>query len=295
MAWTIDGRTVLITGAARGIGAETAERLYARGANLALVGLEPERLEALADRLGGRAVAFEADVTDAEALREAVDAAVARFGGLDVAIANAGLHFAGSVVDAPAEQLDRVLAVNLHGVLHTVRACAPHVIARRGYLLNVASLAAASHAPLMGAYAASKAGVEALTNSLRQELRPTGTRVGCAYFGFIDTDLVKGAMAHQSSQTMERLLPAFVRKPVPVSAAADAIERAVLKRAARTWAPRYVGAALTSRGWMQPLMEQRTMRSRLLPTALAQAEADAAGQDPTLGISAPARELEAVR
>ncbi len=168
-------------------------RLHARGANLALVGLEPERLEALAARLGDRAAAFEADVTDPDALQAAVDAAVARFGGLDVAVANAGLHFAGAIVDAPAEQLDRVLAVNLHGVLHTVRACAPHVIEREGYLLNVASLAAASHAPLMGAYAASKAGVEALTNALRQELRPDGARVGCAYFGFIDTDLVRGS------------------------------------------------------------------------------------------------------
>ena len=68
MSWTIEGRTVLITGAARGIGAATAERLHARGANLALVGLEPEQLEALADRLGDRAAAFEADVTDPDAL-----------------------------------------------------------------------------------------------------------------------------------------------------------------------------------------------------------------------------------
>ena len=102
-------------------------------------------------------------------------------------------------------------------------------------------------------------------------------------------------MSHASSQTMERLIPAFVRKPVPVSAAADAIERAVLKRAARTWAPRYVGAALASRGWMQPLAEQRTMRSRLLPTALEQARTDALKQDAKMGISGVARELEAVR
>lgn len=294
MSWTIDGRTVLITGAARGIGAATAERLHARGANVALVGLEPERLEALAGRLGGRAAAFEADVTDADALEEAVAGAVERFGGVDVAVANAGLHFAGSILDSPADNLQRVLDVNLNGVLNTVRACAPQVVERRGYLLNVASLAAASHAPLMGAYAASKAGVEALTNVLRQELRPAGVRVGCAYFGFIDTDLVRGSMDRASSQTMERLLPAFVRTPVPVDAAAAAVERAVAGRRARTWAPRYVGAALAARGWMQPLGEQRAMRSPLLPVALRQAREDARTQDPELGIAGSARELAEV-
>ena len=292
MGWDIEGRTVLVTGAARGIGAETATRLHARGANVALVGLEPDLLEQLAARLGDRVAAYEADVTDAAALERAVNGAAQRFGGIDVAIANAGLHFVGAVSDAPAEQLERVLDVNLYGVLRTVRAAAPHVVARRGYLLNVASLAAASHAPLMGAYAASKAGVEALTNSVRQELRPTGTRVGCAYFGFIDTDLVRGGLEHPSSQTMERLMPAFVRRPVPVSAAGAAIERGVLGRKARVWAPRYVGGALALRGVMQPLFEQRAMRSRRLPVALEQAADPAsltAGQDSQLGIAAAGR------
>jgi NAD(P)-dependent dehydrogenase (short-subunit alcohol dehydrogenase family) len=161
------------------------------------------------------------------------------------------------------------------------------VVQRRGYLLNVASLAAAAHAPLMGAYAASKAGVEALTNCLRQELRPTGTRVGCAYFGFIDTDLVRGAMQHRSSRTMEGLLPAFVRRPVPVSAAGEAIERGVLRRSARVWAPRYVGGALALRGVLQPAAEVRAMRSRRLEQALGEA-GDGAAQDPRLGIAVTA-------
>src|SRR5439155_23656148 len=93
-------RTVFITGAARGIGAATAERLHARGDNVALVGLEPERLEALAARLGDRAAFFEADVTDRAALDAAVAGAVERFGGIDVAIANAGIHTTGSLLGA---------------------------------------------------------------------------------------------------------------------------------------------------------------------------------------------------
>ena len=290
MSWDVAGRTVLITGAARGIGAETAKRLHARGANVALVGLEPERLEALASELGTRALAVEADVVDAEALERAVDAAVARFGGIDVAIANAGVAFVGTLADSPIEQLRRVLDVNLYGVLNTVRAAAPHVIERRGYLLNVASLAAASHAPLMGAYAASKAGVEALTDCVRQELRSTGVRVGCAYFGFIDTDLVKASYATSPAEVLNKRAPAFIRNPAPLSSAVDAIERGVERRSARVWAPRWVGPALVLRGLFQPLTERRLLRE---PGELSEALrlADPASgsvpeQDPLLGVAA---------
>src|SRR5450756_420872 len=97
----VNGRTVFITGAARGIGAETARRLHAKGANVALVGLEPERLEQLAAQLGDRALAFEADVTDYEALQRAVSATVERFGGIDVGIANAGIVYTGPLATAP--------------------------------------------------------------------------------------------------------------------------------------------------------------------------------------------------
>src|ERR1700694_1922760 len=100
----VDGRTVSITGAARGIGAAAAERLHAKGANVALVGLEPERLEENAARLGDRAAFFEADVSDIDALEHAVRGTVERFGAIDVAIANAGIAFTGSLASAPIEQ-----------------------------------------------------------------------------------------------------------------------------------------------------------------------------------------------
>jgi NAD(P)-dependent dehydrogenase (short-subunit alcohol dehydrogenase family) len=289
------GRTVLVTGAARGIGAETAVRLHGLGANVALVGLERPRLETLADRLGDRVEVFEADVVDAEALERAVAGTVARFGGIDVGIANAGLHFVGALATAPIEQLERELEVNLYGVLRTVRAVLPHIVERRGYVLNVASLAAASHAPLMGSYSASKAGVEALTNCLRVELAPTGARAGCAYFGFIDTDLVRGGLGHPSSQTLERIMPVFVRRPVPVSVAVDAIERGIRGRRARVWAPRYVGGALALRGLLQPLLERRAARDPRVREAIELARPGAphaAKQDPLLGVAAaePAEE-----
>ena len=292
MSYEIAGKTVFITGAARGIGAATARRLHSRGANVALVGLEPELLSALAEELGERAAWFEADVVDGDALDAAAAGAVARFGGIDVAIANAGIHFVGALATAPVEHVERVLEVNLMGVWRTDRAVIEQITARRGYLLNVASLAAASHAPLMGPYAASKAGVEALTDALRMETAPSGARVGCAYFGFIDTDLVTGSFAHPSTKAMEKLMPGFVRKPVPVSAAVDAIERGIARRSARVWAPRFVGGALALRGILQPLTERRAAGSRHLREGLALAQPDTGelhAQDDKLGVSVQAK------
>jgi NAD(P)-dependent dehydrogenase (short-subunit alcohol dehydrogenase family) len=289
--YDVAGRTVFITGAARGIGAASARRLHAAGANVALVGLEPALLEQLAASLGDRAAAFEADVTSHDALRRAVRGTVARFGAIDVAIANAGISYIGSLATAPIEQVERALEVNLMGVWRTNRAVIEHVVARRGYLLNISSLAAASHTPLMGPYAASKAGVEALTDCLRAETAPTGARVGCAYFGFIDTDLVRASFAHPSTQILKDTLPAFVAKPAPLSQAIDAIERGVARRSARVWAPRYVGGALALRGVLQPLMELQMRLHRDLPRALELADPTRGGvadQHSELGVAVDA-------
>lgn len=276
----LQGKTALITGAARGIGAGVAESLHARGANVALVGLEPERLEALAGRLDERALWHEADATDAGALGDAVDAAQERFGGIDVAIANAGVHWTGSFAEAPIEQLEREIEINLLGVLRTDRAVLPALRRSRGYLLNVASLAAASHTPLLSSYTASKAGVEALSDSLRQELAAEGVGVGCAYFGFIDTDMVREAFAHPSTEPGLSMLPSYFRRPAPVEEAVGAIVEGVLRRRSRIWAPRYVGPALMLRGILQPLTEWRTKRSRSLRRAV-----ELAAPDPELDLS----------
>jgi NAD(P)-dependent dehydrogenase (short-subunit alcohol dehydrogenase family) len=290
--YEIDGRTVFVTGAARGIGAAVAERLHAAGANVVLVGLEPERLEERAAGLGDRALAVEADVTDADALERAVRSAVERFGAIDVAIANAGIAFVGALATAPVEQVERTLAVDLLGVWRTDRAVLPQVIERKGYLLNVASMAAVTHTPLLGPYSAAKAGVEALSDSLRVELAPTGARVGCAYFGFIDTDLVRAGMAHPAASALQGLVPEAFRRPAPVSAAVDAIEAGIRRGSARVWAPRYVGAALLARGILQPLTERIAMRSGRLAASVQLAEPraeDGDDQHALLGIAARAR------
>ncbi|HXQ00015.1 MAG TPA: SDR family oxidoreductase [Solirubrobacteraceae bacterium] len=291
--YDVSGRTVFITGAARGIGAETARRLHSKGANVALIGLEPERLQALAAELGERAAAFEADVSDYEALQRAVSATVERFGGIDVGIANAGIAFTGPIASAPVEQVERTLAVNFLGVWRTNRALIEQIVERKGYLLNISSLSAIAHAPLMAPYSSAKAGVEAFTNALRMETAPSGARVGCAYFGFIDTDLVRASFAQPSTQGIRRKSPGFLTKPAPVSTAVDAIERGIERRSARVWAPRWVGPTIVLRGLIQPLTERRLLSD---PDGLSESirasetSRETAKQDPLLGVAMQAVE-----
>jgi NAD(P)-dependent dehydrogenase (short-subunit alcohol dehydrogenase family) len=268
---------VMITGAARGIGAESAKQLYARGHEVALVGLEPAELEARAAELGSRAAAFECDVTDREALDRVVAQIVERFGGIDVVIANAGVSTVGTVSTLDPDEFERVVEVNLLGVYRTVRAALPQVTERRGYVLVVASLAAALHGGMMANYAMAKAGAEAFANSLRQELAPQGTAVGCAYFGFIDTDMVRDAYEHPASLRARRDAPQWVTRPIPVSEAGAAIVRGVEGRRARVWAPRWVGAALALRGILMPLLERRQLHDAGSAEALELAAAQPVG------------------
>lgn len=290
-ALRIAGATALVTGAARGIGAGIAERLHNRGANVALVGLEPERLNELAQRLGEQAIAIEADVTDLQAMQDAVQTALERFGRIDIGIANAGISFTGPLRTAPVQQVERTFAVNLLGVWRTDRALMEAIVDSRGYLLNVASLAAASHAPMMGPYSSSKAGVEALTDVLRMELSPAGVSVGCAYFGFIDTDLVKAAFSMPSAAGVRGKMPSFVREPAPLSKALDALERGIERRAARLWAPKWVGPAIALRTLIQPLTERQVLSDKpTLEAAMAAAidTGETDGQHPLLGVAASA-------
>lgn len=247
--YPVAGRVVLITGAARGIGAATARELCARGARVSLAGLEPDLLEAVAGELGPGAAWFEADVTDVAALEEAVAGTVERFGAVDVVVANAGVAPVGTVTTLDPAAFERTIEVNLLGVYRTVRAALPHVLERRGYVLPVASLAAALHAPMMAPYAASKAAVEAFADALRVELAPKGVAVGCAYFSFIDTDMVREAQAHPATRA-----GGLIGGVAPLPAAIAAIVGAIESRGRRAYAPRWVGAALWARGVINPLV-----------------------------------------
>jgi NAD(P)-dependent dehydrogenase (short-subunit alcohol dehydrogenase family) len=269
----VSGKVVLITGAARGIGAEAARQLYAKGARISLVGIEPELLEQRAQELGPRAASFEADVTDNDALGRAVDSTVERFGGIDVVIANAGIAPIGTVATIDPDAFERTIEINLLGVWRTVRATLPHVIERRGYVLPIASLAAALHMPLMAHYAATKAGVEAFSNSLRGEVAHTGTKVGVAYFSFIDTDMVRESLEQSPAKLLRENTPGPVSGISSVEEAGRAIVRAIERRARKAYAPRWVPIPLALRGMLQPLLEKQNRDAIEQAVKLADAEA----------------------
>jgi NAD(P)-dependent dehydrogenase (short-subunit alcohol dehydrogenase family) len=254
---SIQGQVVLVTGAARGIGAAAAKQLAARGAKLALVGLEPDELAQVAAACGPDAAWFAADVTDTAAIEAAVRDAVERFGGIDVVIANAGIATGGSVLSIDPAAWERVVEVNLLGSWRTVRAALPHVVARRGYVLQVASVAAIAHAPFMSAYCASKAGVEAFADCLRTEVAHLGVDVGVAYFSWIDTDMVRGADARPGIGTMRRKISGPAGKTYPLSDVAEAVAQGVERRARRVTVPGWIRALLLLRGAIGPLTERQ--------------------------------------
>ena len=278
--YDLHDRVVLITGAARGIGADAAQRLAQRGARVSLVGLEPELLRQVADGIGPQAAWFEADVTDVAALNRAVDETVGRFGGIDVVIANAGIAPFGTVATIDPVAFEKTIEVNLIGVWRTVRATLPHVVARQGYILNIASLAAVLHPPMLAHYAATKAGVEAFSDSLRAEIAHTGARVGVAYFSFIDTDMTREGMASPAADTLRDATPGPFSKTAPLSAAGKAIERGVRRRATKVYAPRWVLPMTWLRGVLQPLSQRGNTKQIAEAVRLAEAEAAQAQTPP---------------
>jgi NAD(P)-dependent dehydrogenase (short-subunit alcohol dehydrogenase family) len=205
---SLAGKSVLITGAARGIGAELARKAAGRGARVALVGLEPERLAALADELGPEHLWVEADVTDADALKTAVRRTVDTFGGLDIVVANAGIAPLTTVATASAHSLSRTIEVNLIGSMLTAHAALPEVAKRKGHILLISSAAAFTVLPGMSAYCAAKAGLERFGDVLRLEVAHRGVTVASAHPTWIDTDLVRDT---------EAALPTFAksRKQLP--------------------------------------------------------------------------------
>lgn len=248
---SLTGRRVLITGAARGIGAALARRMHERGARVVLAGLEPDLLAEVA-RDCGDAAWRHCDVSDRAAIERAVRELAGPLDGLDVVVANAGIAAQWPVLDGDPAILESMLRVNVLGTAYTLRAAGPYIGHRRGYALPIASLAAAVHAPLLGAYSASKAAVEALGNTLRVELRHTGAKVGVAYFAELDTDMTRRGFATEAASALQTSHGTFSGM-TPLSAGVDALERGIAWRSRRVYAPRWVGPLLPIR-----MIAQRT-------------------------------------
>jgi NAD(P)-dependent dehydrogenase (short-subunit alcohol dehydrogenase family) len=227
---SVAGKNVLITGAARGIGAATATELARRGARVSLVGLEPELLERNAGALGDQHMWVEADVTDQAGLDVAVAATAERLGGIDVVIANAGVVNYGTV---------RTAHPDLVGPYRTIWAAVRHLVDSRGYALVVASLASFTPVPGAAAYAASKAGVESLAGSLRLELAQYGVTVGSIHPSWIDTDMLRGGEGElPTMKRMREQMPWPANTLTRVEDCAVAFADAVERRAPRTYVPK---------------------------------------------------------
>lgn len=264
-SFDVNGKVALITGAARGIGFETARLLHERGASVVLVDLDAEQAEAAAGRIGGdRVLGLGADVTDSAAMETTVARAVERFDGLDVVVANAGIGppaATNRVVDP--EQYERVIEVDLLGVWRTVRAALPHIVERRGHVVVVASVMAFVNGVLSSPYAMSKAGVEQLGRALRVELAAHGASASVAYFGFIDTTMVRDSFEGDDiGRRFEEATPRFLLSRLPPSAAGEAIVRGIERRAPRIIAPGRWRIYSVLRGIINPIFDARLERDR---------------------------------
>jgi NAD(P)-dependent dehydrogenase (short-subunit alcohol dehydrogenase family) len=246
------GTVVVITGAARGLGAELARQLAGKGARVALLGLEPAVLADVAAALPGSAW-WEVDVTDGEALTRIAAEVEERLGPADVVVANAGIATGGPLLFADPTSYDRVIEVNLLGSIRTVRAFLPQVVRTRGYVLQVASVAALVPGPMMGAYCASKAGVEAFAHGLRGEVRHHGVDVGVAYLTWTDTDMVRGADAREGFGDMRARLPWVLGRTYPLAPSVERMVDGIIARAPHVYAQKWVRALTYLRAVMPAL------------------------------------------
>ncbi|QGV82329.1 SDR family oxidoreductase [Streptomyces ficellus] len=231
------GRTAVVTGAARGLGAALARELANRGMRVALLGLEAERLEKAARPLPVETRCYAVDVTDDEAMRRTAEAVTDDLGAPSVVIANAGVAEGGPFATSDAASWRRVIEVNLIGSAITARSFLPGLLASHGYFLQVASTAAFGSAPMMSAYCASKAGVESFAQSLRAELAHQRIGVGIAYVHWTDTDMIRDADRHTVLRELRAHMPPGARKTYPVQRVASWVAQGVDHKSATVYAP----------------------------------------------------------
>lgn len=241
---SLPGAVVLVTGAAQGIGLDTATRFVAAGSKVTLVDIDGDRLDRAVSSLGDNAIGVVADVRDADALRAATERTLEVFGRLDVVVANAGVTPPTATLrTVDPDDFRRVIDVNLIGALNTVRATVEPIIACGGHIQLIGSCAA--FAPGMGgaAYMVSKAGVEQLARALRIELAPHRVSVGISYFGIVETALTRATLDDDAvGRRIGQLLPWPLSRRVDADYAASTIVDAVRNRTAsrivpRTWVP----------------------------------------------------------
>jgi short-subunit dehydrogenase len=224
----LKGSTVIVTGASSGIGRETARAFARAGSNVVLASRNVEALEGLAkelEPLPGRGLVVPTDIADREAVKAMVDRTVNEFGSIDVLVNNAGLGLNAPIVEGSLENIRHLFEVNLFGAIHCIQAVAPHMKERRrGTIVNVSSIVGRLASPYNGAYSATKAGLSALTDSLRLELQPYGVKVTAIYPGYTITGFQRNVLSEVEMPAPSRLV-----RSVGPEAVAKTIVQAVRK------------------------------------------------------------------
>jgi len=277
----LNGKVALVTGAARGIGFETARQMHMRGASVAVLDLDAGQAAEAAERIGPRAIGLAADVTDEGAMMASVAEVVEKLGGVDVAVANAGIAQANFATarGISGEEWARVFEVDMLGVWRTVRAALPQIVERRGQMVVVSSVYAFANGFGNTPYAVAKAGVESLGRALRVELAPHGASATVAYFGWVDTKLVQDAFAQPTADRVRELSPEWLLKRITPAEAGAGLVRGIEERAPRVFVPKWWRYVSALRGIVNPLLDRRMERDAKTQALIRDLDAETLGAE----------------
>ncbi|WP_309057079.1 SDR family oxidoreductase [Streptomyces sp.] len=239
----LEGRTAVVTGAARGLGAAVARELAGRGMRLALLGRDAGTLREVAAGLPVPGRVYEVDVTDDAGMARTAHSVRQDCGPPSVVVANAGLAEGGPFEHSDPATWRRVVEVNLIGSAVTARVFLPALLATRGYFLQIASTAAFGAAPMMSAYCASKAGAESFAHALRAEFAHRGVSVGVAYVHWTDTGMIRDLDQHTVLRELRAHMPPPARRIHPVGRTAAWLAHGVDRRSASVYAPPWLRLA----------------------------------------------------
>ena len=222
MSNTLEGKVVLVTGASSGIGQATALALSKAGARVAVGARRADRLKVLADDAPGEILALDLDVTDQHSVQNAVAATVEHFGTLDALVNNAGIMLTNPILGADVSEWKRMVDTNLLGSMYAVHAALPHLLGSKGAVVQISSTSGRTASAASGVYSATKFGINAFSDSLRQEVTAQGVRVVVIEPGFVSTELASH-ITNPAIQELAKSMADSIRTLQP-----DDIARAVV-------------------------------------------------------------------